>query len=85
LNDNPELAADALRVLHGARSLSPMEAVEALTPFLEGLENAMGDQLAVASAAAVTKLVRSLEEHGAASDDLWQQAIETTLSLANEG
>jgi len=85
LNNNQELAADAIRILNGARSIPPIEAVEALMPFLQGLENASGDKLAVASVAAVTKLVSSLKDHGAASDDLWQQAIETTLSLANEG
>ena len=78
------MAANALRVLHGARGLPPVEAVEALTPFLQTLEKASGDKLAAASAAAVTELVRSLKEKHAASDDLWQQAIETTLSLANE-
>lgn len=83
MSDNQELAAVALQILHGARSLPPSEAVEALTPFLETLD-ASGDDIATAAAAAVTKLVRSLEEHQSASDDVWQQAIETTLSLANE-
>jgi hypothetical protein len=43
-----------------------------------------GDKFAHASTAAVTKLVRSLRAHHAASDDLWQEAIEATLSYANE-
>ena len=33
---------------------------------------------------ALEKLVRKLEVHGSASDDDWQSAIETMLSLANE-
>jgi hypothetical protein len=82
LSNNQQPAADALRVLHGARRLPPIEAVEALTPFLETLE--ASDEIATAAAAAVSRLVQSLEEHQSASDDLWQQAIETTLSLANE-
>ena len=83
MGNNQQLAADALRVLHGARRLPPIEAVETLTPFLETIE-ASDDEIATAAAAAVSKLVLSLEEHQSASDDLWQQAIETTLSLANE-
>jgi hypothetical protein len=66
LGNNQQLAADALRVLHGARRLPPIEAVEALTPFLETIE-ASGNEIATA---AVSKLVRSLEEHQSASDDL---------------
>jgi hypothetical protein len=42
------------------------------------------DSLARASIAAVTELARSLKENHAASDDLWQDAIEATLSFANE-
>jgi DNA-directed RNA polymerase specialized sigma24 family protein len=43
-----------------------------------------GDKLADASGAAVRKLARSLTENHAASDDLWQEAIECTLSFTNE-
>ena len=68
MGNNQQLAADALRVLH-ARRLPPIEAVEALTPFLETIETS-GDEIATAAAAAVSKLVRSLEEHQSASDDL---------------
>jgi hypothetical protein len=57
LGNNQQLAADALRVLH-ARRLPPIEAVEALTPFLETIETS-GDEIATAAAAAVSKLVRS--------------------------
>jgi hypothetical protein len=80
-----QLASDALRILHGGRSLPPAEAVEALSSFLESMRRkGSGDTLAHASIAAVTELVRSLEENHAASDDLWQEAIEATLSFANE-
>ena len=86
MNDgNKKLVSDALRILHGARSLPPVEAAEALRPFLESMRTeGFGDKLADASTAAVTKLVRSLKDTDAASDDLWQDAIEATLSFVNE-
>jgi hypothetical protein len=78
-------AAEVLPILHGARSLPPAEAAEALRPFLESMEGSQGsDNLADASVAAVSALTRSLKENHAASDDLWQEAIEATLSFANE-
>jgi hypothetical protein len=43
-----------------------------------------GDAFARASIAAVAELARSLKENHAASDDLWQEAIEATLSYANK-
>ena len=64
--------------------MQPDEAVEKLEPFLEGLRSGQGDKLADASIAAVTKLARSLKENHVASDDLWQEAIEATLSYVNE-
>jgi len=77
--------SDVLRILHGARSLPPAEAAEALMPFLESMRKSGSDgALAHASIAAVTELARSLKENHAASDDLWQDAIEATLSFANE-
>jgi hypothetical protein len=80
-----ELTSDALRVLHGARSLPPVEAVEALMPFLEAMHKEHStSKLAEASTDAVTELVRSLREHHAASNDLWEEAIEATLSFENE-
>ena len=86
MNDgNKKLVSDALRILHGARSLPPVEAAEALRPFLESMRGkAVGDKLADASTAAVTELVRSLKDTDAASDDLWQEAIEATISFVNE-
>jgi hypothetical protein len=78
-------ACDLLRILHGARGLPPAEAAEALGPYLEWMRGkSSGDKLADASTAAVTELARSLRENHAASDDLWQEAIEATLSFANE-
>jgi hypothetical protein len=81
-----EMAADTLRTLHGARSLPPLQAAEALQPFLEAMKGkkSTGDKLADASAEAVMALARNLETNQAASDDLWQEAIEATLSYANE-
>ena len=76
--------SDVLQILHGARGLPPAEAAEALRPFLESMRKRASDKLADASIAAVTELVRSLKENHAASDDLWQDAIEATLSFANE-
>jgi len=42
------------------------------------------DRFADASAAAVSALVQRLEATGAATDDLWEEAIESSLSFANE-
>jgi DNA-binding SARP family transcriptional activator len=80
-----KLSSDALRILHGARSLPPVEAAEALRPFLTAMhkEHAQS-KLAEASTDAVTELVRSLSENHAASNDLWEEAIEATLSFVNE-
>ncbi|MDB5610194.1 MAG: hypothetical protein JWP25_7094 [Bradyrhizobium sp.] len=44
--------------------------------------SSFGDAAADASITAVTKLSRALEENHAASDDLWQEAIDATLSFA---
>jgi hypothetical protein len=85
IDDAKKLTSDSLRILHGARGLPPLEAVEALRPFLEAMRRARpGNKLADASTAAVTELVRSLKENHAASDDVWEDAIEATVSFANE-
>jgi hypothetical protein len=77
--------SEVLRILHGARGLLPAEAAEALRPFLESMrKSGSDDALARASIAAVTELAGSLKENHAASDDLWQEATEATLSFANE-
>jgi chemotaxis protein methyltransferase CheR len=82
----PQLVGDVLHILHGARGLPPAEAIEALRPFMNTMRNrASGtDRFADASAAAVSALVQRLEAKGAASDDLWEEAIESSLSFANE-
>jgi two-component sensor histidine kinase len=82
----PLLVNDVLHILHGARSLPPAEAIEALRPFMNTMRNrASGtDRFADASAAAVSALVQRLEAKGVASDDLWEEAIESSLSFANE-
>ena len=65
--------------------IPPVEAAEALTPFLNLMhKQGSTDKLASASVAAVTELSRRLKENHAASDDLWQEAIEATLSFVNE-
>jgi chemotaxis protein methyltransferase CheR len=77
---------DVLGILHGARSLPPAEAIAALSPFLNTMrDRASGSGgLAHASAAAVSELVQRLQTAGIASDDLWEDAIEMSLSFANE-
>jgi hypothetical protein len=42
------------------------------------------DRLADTSAAAVNALVQRLETKGVATDDLWEEAIESSVSFANE-
>jgi hypothetical protein len=81
-----QVVHDVLHILHGARSLPPPEALEALRPFMDTVRyRAFGsDRLADASVTAVSALVRGLEAKGEASDDLWENAIETSLSFANE-
>jgi hypothetical protein len=68
----------------GARSLPSSEAVEALRPFLNTMRSrASGiDVLADASADAVGALVQRLEATGVATNDLWEEAIEASLSFA---
>jgi hypothetical protein len=86
MSGSKELASEACRILHGARGLPPAEAVAVLRPFMEFMrqKNHAGDRLAEVSSIAVSELVRSLEANHEASDDLWQDAIDATLSFANE-
>lgn len=83
----PQLVCDVLHILHGARSLPSAEAIEALRPFMNTMRyRAFGsDGLADASTAAVSALVERLEAEGVATNDLWEDAIETSLSFANAG
>jgi hypothetical protein len=82
----PQLVCEVLHILHGARSLPAIEAIEALRPFMNTMrDRASGtDRFADASAAAVSALVRRLETRGVATDDLWEEAIESSISFANE-
>jgi hypothetical protein len=82
----PQRINDVLHILHGARGLPPAEAVEALRPFLNTMRDRIfgADRLADASAVAVGALVQTLEVKGFATDDLWEVAIESSLSFANE-
>ena len=82
----PQLVNGVLHILHGARSLEPAEAVEALRPFMNTMGNrASGiDRLADASAAAVSALVQRLHTEGVGTAALWEEAIESSLSFANE-
>ena len=79
------LADKALHILHGARSITPMEAIKALQPFVLAMraQSFKDDRLAEASSKAVDHLVKSLAARRAATDDVWESAIETTLSFAN--
>jgi two-component sensor histidine kinase len=81
----PRLLNDVLHVLHGARSLPSTEAIEALRPFMNAMRDRVSgnDRIADASAAAVSALVQRLESGGVATDDLWEEAIESSLSFAN--
>jgi hypothetical protein len=80
------LTGGVLHILHGARSLPSGEAIAALAPFMNAMRNRPSgtDKLADASAAAVGALVQTLETKGVATDDLWEEAIEASLSFLNE-
>lgn len=81
----PHLADQALHILHGARSIAPTEAIKALRPFVLAMRGQLfkDDHLADASSKAMDRLVDSLKAQRVASDDVWETAIETTLSFAN--
>ncbi len=82
----PHLADEALHILHGARRLPAAVAVEALRPFAQAMhhDDRHISHLGAASANAIQHLVTSLSATQTASDDLWQSAINSTLSFANE-
>jgi hypothetical protein len=82
----PHQIHSVLHILHGARSLPSAEAVAALRPFLNAVRDRVekDDPIAVASVAAVDALIQGLENQGIANDDLWEEAIESSLSFANE-
>jgi hypothetical protein len=80
------LACDVFHILHGARGLPSAEAIEALRPFVNTMRSRVSgsDRLADAATSAVGALMQSLEAGGIATDDLWEEAIEASLSFANE-
>jgi hypothetical protein len=79
------LTTAALDTLHGARVLAPAEAAAKLRDFLESIQTSIPDSPRLADASSALRLlVSQLEKEGAATDDDWQRAIETMLSLANE-
>jgi hypothetical protein len=82
----PHQIHNVLHILHGARRLPSAEAVAALRPFLNAMRNrvAESDKIADTSVAAIDALVHRLENRGIANDDLWEEAIESSLSFLNE-
>ena len=84
-NPASQLARAALDTLHGARGLPPSEAPAKLHDFLESIDTSVPDGPRFADASEARRiLVSQLETEGTATDDDWQRAIETMLSLANE-
>ena len=82
----PHLADQALHILHGARDQPSSQAIAALQPFIEAMRHRTSHnrQLGDASATAIDQLIECLSRTRVASDDVWQSAIESTLSFANE-
>jgi hypothetical protein len=79
---NTGSTAAALDTLHGARKLPPTQAVEKLSSFQDSLSPEHG-KLAEDAKAALCRLVTDLKNRGSATDDVWQRAIETMTSFAN--
>ena len=80
-----QLATAALDTLHGARGLPPAEATAKLRDFLDALGMIVPPTARVAAASsALRTLVNQLEAKGSGTDDAWESAIETMLSLVNE-
>ena len=85
MSTESQLAAAALDTLHGARELPAAEAAAKLHDFLNSISSPIPDSSRVAHASTALKnLVNKLEAEGSASNDDWQSAIETMLTLANE-
>jgi hypothetical protein len=70
--------------LHEARGLPPAEAIVKLHDFLQSIDTSVPDGPRFADASEALILVSLLETEGTATDDDWQRAIETMLSLAND-
>jgi hypothetical protein len=85
MSTESQLAAAALDTLHGARGLAPENATSKLRDFLNSISSPIAESSRLADASSSLKrLIQKLETEGSASDDDWQEAIETMLSLANE-
>jgi hypothetical protein len=85
MSTESQLAAAALDTLHGARELPAAEGAAKLRDFLNSINSHIPDSPRVSEASgALNSLVTNLEAQGSASDDDWQSAIETMLSLAND-
>jgi hypothetical protein len=78
------LAAAAINTLHSARGLPSKEAAGVLKDFLNLISSVRPDGSEAAASDALKHLVHKLEVEGSASDDDWQSAIETMVSVANE-
>jgi hypothetical protein len=80
-----QLAAAALDLLHGARSLPPAKAASKLRDFLDSINTSIPESASLSDASgALGTLVRKLETEESATNDDWEHAIETMLTLANE-
>ena len=84
MSQEGQLAADALDTLHGARELPSKEAAIVLRDAFNSISLANPDNSRAAASRAIENLIHKLEVGGSASNDDWQSAIETMLSLANE-
>ena len=74
----------AIDTLHGARKLPPEEAIGHLRSFLDTISPPGHESGFAANArTALNTLITDLENNGSATDDVWQGAIETMTSLAN--
>jgi hypothetical protein len=85
MSPESQLAAAALDTLHGARELPAAEAAAKLRDFLNSISSHISDSPRLSEASgALNNLVTNLEDQGSGSNDDWESAIETMLSLANE-
>jgi len=79
------LATAALNLLHGARTLPPAQAAAKLRDFLNSINASIPDSAGLADASgALNTLVSKLETNTPATNDDWENAIETMLSLSNQ-
>ena len=80
-----QLATAALNLLHGARSLPPAEAAAHLRDSLNSINASIPDSARLADASeALSTLVGKLEINTPATNDDWENAIETMVSLSNQ-